>query len=282
MKTCSVKWLTVVSILAITTLDSGCSRFTVFGPRFSATAEQDLKFSAEGVGIVQVDTRNGRISIVGSESVSSIDAHIVITARAPTMDRATECLEEILLTTDRDGDTQTLGWEWKTVRPSDCQGSVAFDVATPSRLAARVSSRNGSIAVKNIDGDCDATTRNGSIVIETGSRNVQAQSRNGDVRLTAPVDVFYAETRNGSITADVAGQSQISGVVSSRNGSITLTLGVDQSAEIECQTRNGGISCDAALDEISSSRSSFSGRKGDPEGTLKVRSRNGAIRIRER
>ncbi len=209
---------------------------------------------------LDVDTANGSIAITGSSRRDVMIEARVLTL-ADTMDEAKSLAKEIKVLTDggrvhADG-PQTSGRRgW----------SVSFRIQAPARQNTTASTSNGAVTLTNLEGTLRADTSNGAM---------HATDLSGDVRLT---------TSNGTLAVALSGATW-SGAgleATTSNGSLHVDMPRDYSAHVTARTGNGSINIDRPI--------AVSGRigreidadlgKGGP--TLRFRTGNGSLSIRER
>lgn len=209
---------------------------------------------------LDVETSNGSIAMTGSSRRDvMIEARIV--AQGDTTDEAKATVKQVQIVTDG-GHVRADG-----PRTSDHHGwSVSFRIQAPSRQNASINSSNGAVTLTGLDGTLRAETSNGS---------VHATDLAGDVRLT---------TSNGSLQVALAGTTW-SGAgleATTTNGSLRVEMPRDYSAHVNARVGNGSLNVDRPV--------TVSGRidreidtdigKGGP--TLRLRTGNGSLTIRNR
>ncbi|MEX2416282.1 MAG: DUF4097 family beta strand repeat-containing protein [Paenibacillaceae bacterium] len=98
-----------------------------------------------------------------------------------------------------------------------------------------VDTTNGSITLRNIQGEIIAQTTNGTMIVENINGNVELDTTNGAITANDVDGDVFADTTNGKIIA-----ARISGKVEAdtTNGSIALT---DVLEDVTADTTNGGI-----------------------------------------
>jgi DUF4097 and DUF4098 domain-containing protein YvlB len=209
---------------------------------------------------LDAETANGSITVTGSARRDVLIEARVVT-HGDTMDEAKNLAKEVKILTeggrvraDGPNSTDRRGW------------SVSFRIQAPARQNTSVSSSNGSVTLRSLEGTVRADTSNGS---------VHASELAGDVRLT---------TSNGSLEVALSGTTWTgTGLeATTSNGSLRVDMPRDYSAHVSARTGNGSLNIDRPV--------TVSGRigreietdlgKGGP--TLRFRTSNGSLNIRQR
>ncbi len=155
---------------------------------------------------------------------------------------------------------------------------IDFSVAVPDDVDFVARNRNGHVDANGLGGNVEVVTRNGGItVIADGS--VDVQTRNGRVQVEAG-GYARAHSRNGSVRAtlrkaDWTGDATFE----TRNGSLTLHVPETVNADVSMHTRRGSIHTDLAVDADIDERRHLAGRIGDGGRNLRLKTRNGSIRL---
>jgi len=209
---------------------------------------------------LDVETSNGSIAVTGS-SRSDVMIEAKVVTQGDTMDEAKSLAKDVHIVTDggrvrADGPNTSGHRGW----------SVSFRIQAPTRQNITASSSNGSVSLTTLSGTLRGDTSNGS---------VHATDLSGDVRLT---------TSNGSMHVALSG-STWSGAgleATTSNGSLQVEIPREYSAHLTARTGNGSLNIDRPI--------TVSGRigrdidtdlgKGGP--TLRLRTSNGSLSIRER
>ncbi|HKW03389.1 MAG TPA: hypothetical protein VJN96_26425 [Vicinamibacterales bacterium] len=209
---------------------------------------------------LDVETSNGSIAVTGS-SRNDVMIEAKVTTQGDTLDDAKSLAKDVKILTEggrvrADGPSTSGHRGW----------SVSFRIQAPTRQNTTASSSNGSVTLTALNGTLRGDTSNGS---------VHGADLAGDVRLT---------TSNGSMHVSLSG-STWSGAgleASTSNGSLEVQIPRDYSAHLSARTGNGSLNIDRPV--------TVSGRigrdidtdlgKGGP--SLRFRTSNGSLNIRER
>jgi len=246
----------------------------------SAQEEIERSVSVKPGTAVHIETRNGRVA-VRAGAKGRVKVRAVKKARATS--NAQKRLEQIEVKIEPGAD----GLHVEAKHPSggfQKQYGVSFEVWVPPNTPLAVKTRNGRVDLRGLGAKISAETRNGSIRAAglAGSEPVQLHSRNGSVRLEGAVRRFELTTHNGSVQVRLSGAAKLTGEsqVSTRNGSIRMWAPASFAARIDARTKNGSVRSDFSLD--SPNRHRAAGTVGNGKGTLKLRARNGSIRIQRK
>ncbi len=112
------------------------------------------------------------------------------------------------------------GWDWGMIFADD-DLQIDYVLKMPPTVSLAVTTVNGRIATRGIDGETHASTVNGSIDIETaGSHGLQASTVNGRVRAKFTSDFQGAQfkTVNGGVTATLPQTASFTVNLSQVNG----------------------------------------------------------------
>ncbi len=169
---------------------------------------------------------------------------------------------------------------------SGCQGennlsSASGDIAVAgcSQTTLKINTASGDIEVSDCSGDLAFQTVSGDASASL-SGNVQGQTVSGDIdlRTDEPGTIKISST---------SGDIQFSGPVNEGNNSVIATVSGDVSVALEdgsslmleAGTVSGDIECGLELTESRKSSRSLSGKLGDGQGSLKVKTVSGDIEI---
>ncbi len=209
---------------------------------------------------LDVETSNGSIAVAGSSRRDvSIEARVV--AQGDTMDEAKSLAKSVQILTD--------GGRVRADGPhtSDHRGWwVSFRIQAPARQNATLNSSNGSVTLTGLDGTVRAETSNGSM---------RATDLAGDVRLS---------TSNGSLQIALSGTTW-SGAgleATTSNGSLRVDMPRDYSAHLTARTGNGSLSVDRPITVTGRIGRDVDTDLGKGGPTLRLRTGNGSLNIRER
>jgi DUF4097 and DUF4098 domain-containing protein YvlB len=209
---------------------------------------------------LDVETSNGGIAVTGSSRRDVlIDARIV--TQGDTMDDAKALAKEVKISTDggrvrADGPNTygRRGW------------SVGFRIQAPTRQNTTATSSNGAVSFTALDGNLRASTSNGS---------VHGSDLAGDVRLS---------TSNGAVQVALSG-STWSGAgleATTSNGSLRVDIPREYSAHVSARAGNGSIDIDRPITVTGRLGHDIETDLGKGGPTLRLRTSNGSLSIRQR
>ncbi|HET7617005.1 MAG TPA: DUF4097 family beta strand repeat-containing protein [Vicinamibacterales bacterium] len=145
---------------------------------------------------------------------------------------------------------------------------------------------DGSIRATDIGGQMSLTTGDGSVTLDGGDGELELETGDGGVNVAGKLAVVKIHTGDGSISFRAGDGTEMTGdwSISTGDGGITLQLPAHFGAMLDAHTGDGSIRNE--LDVIAGdggevSRRTVRGRLGDGGRTLKVRTGDGSIRLRE-
>lgn len=182
-----------------------------------------------------VDTANGAITV--STSADAKEVTIVAKLRAQTKERlaATKVLAE-----RKDDKALSVYVKWPDDKRLSYEG-CAFEIVLPDAASVRLTSSNGAVSAKGINGVVYAESSNGAITVERAGGEVTAKTSNGSVTVSdAPAKVL-ADSSNGAIRVSMTPDAKGPVKLDTSNGAITLSFGPAFSGSIEADTSNGKV-----------------------------------------
>jgi hypothetical protein len=180
--------------------------------------ESSLREKTMSAGLVKVDSKNGRINVIG-ENRSDVLVRACVKAWAKTKEEAKARVDGIRIETSSTiTATNTPEKDW----------SVSYEIRVPNSSDLDLLTRNGRIGIDSVQGQIKFETYNGRITLDKVS---------GDVK---------GVTRNGRVTVKLAGATfQGTGLdVKTNNGRISLYMPSNFAANVEAGTGNGRFSSD--------------------------------------
>ena len=173
------------------------------------------------------------------------------------------------------------------VTASDITGALDIDTGS------------GSVTVSGVDGGLNLDTGSGTVdVSDVRGEEVRIDTGSGRIGVTGvEAGVFRVDTGSGSVelarisSTDVvvdtgSGRVEIELltdverlVVDTGSGGITVRAPADLGAMVEIDTGSGGIDLDFPLEVSSVRRDRVRGRLGDGQGTIRIDTGSGAVRI---
>jgi hypothetical protein len=151
--------------------------------------------------------------------------------------------------------------------------------------AVGLSSGDGSIRTRRVQGVVRVRTGDGSISMSDAAGRVEADSGDGSIDLAGRFDALDVRTGDGAVRLDVRDGSVVKSdwSVNTGDGSITLRLPRDLDADLDAHTGDGGVHADgiAAAAERSDDhdRGSLRTQLGKGGRTLRLHSGDGSITI---
>jgi DUF4097 and DUF4098 domain-containing protein YvlB len=278
-------------------LATGC---TITVDSHSEIAREEKRFTVSGRGDVRVATFDGTIDI---QSWDKPDIVIEIEKRGPTK----EAIGDLQITSTQKGNVIEL--EVKAPREESFSGIglqrtayARLIVRVPRETDIRASSGDGSIVVERIAGRIDLRTGDGSIraadlsgeiTLDTGDGSitvddvegrVTVDTGDGSVNVSGRVTGLKLHTSDGSVVmrAQPGTVMEEPWEITTGDGGVSLFLPPDFSADLDAHTGDGTIRNDLSVEKAGeeASRNSLRGRIGKGGQTLRVRTGDGAIRLK--
>jgi hypothetical protein len=223
----------------------------------------EVRDHAMPAGPLTVDAGpNGGIRVEASDR-GDILVRAIVTAQAPGEEAAEQIASGI--------EVQASGGRVAATGPSTGprEGwSVGYRISVPRHTDLDLSATNGGIAIADVSG------------------TVRFRTSNGGVRLAGVGGDVRGETRNGGVSVTLTGDRwEGTGLdVETANGGVTVSIPEGYNAELDARTVNGGVRVEVPVTvqgELAPRRGIVTtlGAGGAP---LRMRTRNGALRIRRR
>lgn len=275
------------SVALLFLLSAGC--FPRFPARYSETEELTVPLAVGGT--LRVVTQNGAIEVRPGD-VKEVQVTAVKKVRSRTEEEARQFCEETKVETE----TEASGATVKVVLPENYQGraniSVSIEAIVPRKCSLNLTTSNGRIEARGVEGNVEMRASNGEVVGEDVGGNVSAETSNGGIRVERVSGWAEAHSSNGRVTVREAGGDIRCGTsngsillynvigsaeATSSNGSITCELPGGASAVVSGNTSNGRVECDFPL---AMTRTSVSGKIGDGKHSIVLRTTNGSISLK--
>ena len=247
-------------------------------PAAEATGTTHSQYPLASGGRVQVDNRNGAVSITGWDQ-NSVDIEAEKHGRMP------EDLSQVKLEVQSSPNAILI----RTVVPEGGHGSsgLSLRIKVPRRvMLEHIATSNGALSVAGVEGDADLATSNGPVRIEDFKGKLRAATSNGPIgvrRLEAAASSrLQLTTSNGPIEVALASSPVPEIHATTSNGPITLWLAGDVAAHLKASTSNGPISSDFEMNLPAGwhSNSSIDANLGSGGNLLELRTSNAPIHIR--
>lgn len=140
---------------------------------------------------------------------------------------------------------------------------VSYRIAVPAQTSLSLQSNNGGISIAGVNG------------------LIQFQTVNGGVKLANVAGDVTGRTTNGGVDVDLDGASWTgAGLdVETSNGGVRLRIPEQYSARLEASTRNGGMHIDFPIVVQGRMSRELSANIGAGGPLLRIRTKNGGIRV---
>lgn len=230
----------------------------------------DFHFDVEGASLpVEVGVRGGNVNLQGWKQ--SVAAMIV---EGRVLASSSESALRVQL---QRGDVKVDGH----------RGPLVIDSQVAKISAANV---EGDVTVVNfagesqlnqIRGNVDARLDSGTFTIAKSSGSLDFIVGKGSLSANGFAGPFRGETMSGSVSAELLGETEVS--VEADRGSVSIKVPPGSGASVRLQTADGSLQHPASIKPAGGSVKAAVGSLGGsgPKGTINVRSKSGAIRLRE-
>jgi len=291
--------LLVLATVALLAAAAGCDEDAGRwgNPQVAAEAQDVWRFDAVPDLVLDIETANGAVTILGSDATTEVGVRATRSARGRTEEEAQDRLARI------DYSAQAL--EGRVVLRYHATGQeedvrrfagVAFDVTLPRGARILVRTSNGAVSVEAIRGNATVTTANGavdlydiegSVIAETSNGRVEAvrvagdvhaRTSNGDLWMEEIIGVVDGETSNGSVRYVGAPSGEANRLWTS-NGSITVRVPATASVRFRATTSQGSLRSQLPLVGDTDGDDWNAELNPPATATISLRTSNGSIRI---
>ena len=243
-----------------------------------ATSTSRSQYPLASGGRVQVENRNGAVSITGWDQNS-------VEIEAEKHGRTEEELNQVKLAVQSSPEAILI----RTVVPENAHGGsgMSLRIKVPRQvILEHIASSNGAIAVTGVEGRAELATSNGPVHIEDFKGQLRATTSNGPIGVrrleAAGSSRLQLTTSNGPIEVALASSPVPEIRATTSNGPITLWLAGDVSAHLKASTSNGRISSDFEMTLPAGwhTNSVIDAKLGSGGNLLELRTSNAPIHIR--
>jgi hypothetical protein len=139
------------------------------------------------------------------------------------------------------------GNEVSAIGPDDRDWVVYFLVRAPRNATLDLSSDNGGVDVKNVNGNITASVHNGPLALKDSSGTIEATSHNGPVSFAGGSGSVTLRAHNGPLAVKLDGGAWDGTLdASTENGPLTLRLPRDFRSGVVVEANgHGPVSCHA-------------------------------------
>ncbi|GEM_PF-5053969 len=262
-------------------------------------ATTDQTFAVNGVPTISLQDRNGTITVTRGEE-NSVVIHAV--KRAAT----DEMLATLQVTMQQDGNRITIGTTGDNSAGFAFFGysrmAVDYQIQVPAHAdLAPIKSSNGRIDITGVAGQFDLSTSNGIITARDVDGTISAQTSNGRVSVIGGRGTLRLGSSNGivevrdvqatgldlrtsngrvSFTGSLAPGSK--NTVETSNGTVAMTLPPESALNVDLRSGNGSIHVDFPVTTApngENKRNAVQGVINRPDADLTVHTGNGSITL---
>lgn len=223
--------------------------------------EEVIVKPALGIATLQVQTKNGSISVVGKDT-SEITIKAYYNARGRNAEvRVHQLQTEVSV----QGNKLTVGAVFPYPSGRGVSDTIRYEITAPRMLNLNASTINGGIGSDGVNGVVDITSMNGAVEVlgDAGPKEIVVSTTNGGivVRAAPQGGRYFLRTVNGSVKVTLPENVGVTLQANTVNGSISLGYG-------QWVLQGGQIG-----------RGSVSGTLGDGALPLDINTVNGSIRL---
>lgn len=260
-------------------LIAGCAPrpLVAFGERFDAPSTVHLKVLVEDGAVTVSEGPVGAVTVSGehpedvhdySASVAAGEARIELKRRRSFEARIGQ----------RGAHMEVQVPTGSTV---DIEGSNGPVRVTGAFEVSRVKASNGPVEVHDARGALTAETSNGGVTIGNHNGALIARSSNGPIQVANQRGgAVQLTTSNGAVRFEGAIEAGSDNALETSNGPIEVVLAGTPSFILDATTSNAGVTSRFALLDGTKSDSRLTGRVGDGQARLTLRTSNGPIEVR--
>jgi putative adhesin len=217
------------------------------------------RFTVAAAGTMAVDASpNGGVDVRGEARADTL-VLAKVSAQADSLPRAKQIADAVRVTAQSDrvsadgpsGLARREGW------------SVSYRLMVPTVSMLSLSSVNGGITVRDVDGEIEFKTVNGGVNLTNTAGNVRGRTSNGGINVDLDGPSWKGEGLN----------------VETSNGGVNLRIPEHYSAHLEASTNNGGYSIDFPLRVQGRIDRDINADLGSGGAPIRVRTNNGGVRI---
>lgn len=188
--------------------------------------------AGRGLRSIKANVRHAPVTVIGDADGYSIEVCKAATTQAD--------LDAIRVTLDGD--------ELRATGPDGSRWTVLYRIHVPRNADVDVTTKNGPLSLKDVDGTIVARSSNGPLSLRNVSGNVDASTSNGPISLTGGSGNIKMQATNGPLSIDLEGNSWRDGSLeaSTKNGPLSLKIprGYNSGVVVESSGR-GPFSCRA-------------------------------------
>ncbi len=147
----------------------------------------------------------------------------------------------------------------------DYHWDVSYEVFVPRRSDLSVETKNGGIALNDVNGRIDFTALNGGVVLRRVGGEVRGSTTNGGLVIELTGDRWDGDSLN----------------VSTTNGGIILSVPENYSAHLQTGTVNGNVSVDFPVTVQGQITKQLAVNLGSGGQTVKAMTTNGGVQVKK-
>ncbi len=259
-----------------------CVQIDAGESRYVDTVEK--QFAVSGPPTVKLSTFDGSIEV---DTWDRSDVKVTIERRAVDKSAA----ETMHITAVQDGDAVEVSV--RRDRPQSTGGlnitigsySAHLKVTVPVKARIEAGTGDGRVSVRRLNGDISVRTGDGSIALTDVAGAVDVASGDGSIQIEGVLTRVNSRSGDGRVSVRAAAGTVPTGEwsISTGDGAVSLELPDGFNANLDATTGDGRVMVNVPFtsDAESDRRRSAQGRIGSGGPTLRVRSGDGVILIKQ-
>jgi hypothetical protein len=250
----------------------------------------DRTFPLPPGGTVEIDSQNGRI-VVETWERPEVRVQITREVRANGDEQARALMRQ--LTADVEAGPSHIRIQsvypkrekvvgiWDLIGRGVRAINIHYYLQVPRQTALDLTTANGEVRVRGIQGTLVANTTNGDVDVTAVRGAVEVHTTNGQIRIAKVEGPAVAGTTNGSVAAELTALPARGEIeFQTTNGNIELTLPRDLHATLEAGTTNGRVNINYKMTTQGTlSSKSVQGTIGGGGPRIKLETTNGTIDV---
>ena len=241
-------------------------------------------------GTVQIESQNGRI-VVETWDRPEVRVQITREVRTTGDEQARGLMRQ--LTADVEAGPRHIRIEsvypkrekvvgiWDLIGRGVRAINIHYYLQVPRQTSLELTTANGEIRVRGIQGTLAANTTNGDVDVSAVQGSIQAHTTNGEIRIAKVEGPVIAGTTNGSIAAELTALPTRGEIeFQTTNGNIEVALPRELHATVEAGTTNGRVNINYQVTTRGTiSSKSVQGTIGGGGPRIKLETTNGTIDV---
>jgi len=239
--------------------------------------------SVAGVTMLQVENRNGAVTVSEDATAAGLEVRAEIRCWAATQQEADDRAKAARLVTEVEPNGKGLV-RVEFPEPKSSQDSATIEIRVGALVDLDLRTTNGAITVSGFNCPLEARTSNGAVETSGHSGTSSIETSNGRIVVQSAGGPVDATTSNGRVEVVLAPGNASSVDASTSNGSIEIVADAAWIGTVTGNTSNGRVTLDVPDGTGKSRRVSGTNAAttsvGQGDSTIKARTSNGTVTVR--